>query len=627
MVRDRTEYSREESTSLRRQANRYYDLYRGFVRARSQPFRNQVHLPLLFSSIEAGVAIKHGLLTGAKPFVEFMPGGPEDTKSARRTTSLVQQQFDDCQTEDKLATLLRMGDIQGTAPYQWSWKHVTNMRPTRVPDPLDPTGQAYQIINQEVVDFDGGWWEPVDFLDWYPCPGFISVSDMPWCVRRYWMDLDDVLALMQTGTYDPEAYDAISSSQMSDEPSTEFETRRAAPGGLRWTMPNIQQLDKYSKPVEILEMHGIVPSEMVPEENFRNRLITVGNGVALLRNRPNPIWSGGLPFGVYSPTPDAYSIYGVGKVEPNDKLQATASRFASQKLDALDLMIDPAIVYNQLANVQTQKLYMKPGAFIGVDGPPQEAVMPMPLDFKGIQAAIQDIEQLWRWMQFGTGITEEAIGMGGAVGSDRQTAREFLGRMENVQRRIVSETLSCARSVLLPLAEAFRAMDAQFLPFPTIVRKLGRDAIIDPETGQPIPPDQSVNLQDVILRYDMRAASATSLVVRSAKQQNMMLLLPAIAPLPPLMMQTNWATVGREIWRVFEYQNVDDFIVPLNPQQMMLMMAATQASGQPAQQGGGMPGSPSQPNAPGDTLDQLIMPQGSTGMGGGPQIGNVYGTT
>src|SRR3972149_2491333 len=97
----------------------------------------------------------------------------------------------------------------------------------------------------------------------------------------------------------------------------------------------------------------------------------------------------------------------------------------------------------------------KPGVLIGVDGPPSEAIAPVPIDFRCVQVAIQDIEQLWRWMQFGTGITEEAVGMSGPAGGDRQTAREFLGKMENVQRRIVSETMGAARDVVLPLAEAF----------------------------------------------------------------------------------------------------------------------------------------------------------------------------
>lgn len=612
MVRDRANHSREDSEQYRRKVSKWYDLYRGFVRARSQPFRNQVHLPLLFSSIEAGVAIKHGLLTGSKPHAEFMPGGPEDSQGARRTTALVQQQFDDCNTEGKLADLLRMGDISGTAPFQWSWKRVTNLRPQRVPDPMDPTGMAFQVINQEITDFDGPWWEPVDVLDWFPEPGKTDIRTMGWCIRRYWMDLDDVMELVEQGVYDQEGVKELSMAQMTDEGSAEYENRRTAPGSLRWGAPNVSQMDKYAKPVEILEMHGVVPNELVSEDNFRNRLITVGNGIALLRNVGNPIWTGGLPFGVYRPIPDPYTIYGIGKVEPNDKLQATASRFASQKLDVLDLIIDPALIYNQLANVQTGKLFNKPGVLIGVDGPPLEAIAPVPIDFRCVQVAIQDIEQLWRWIQFGTGITEEAVGMSGPAGGDRQTAREFLGKMENVQRRIVSETMGAARDVVMPLAEAFRTLDAQFLPFPTIVRKLGRDALIDPLTGQPTPPDQSVTLQDVALRYDMRAESATSLVGRSAKQQNVMLLLQAIAAVPPLMMQTNWMTVARMLWRTFEEPNVDEFILPINPQQILMQMMATQAAGQPAPDSSGkVPGSPTQPNAPGDTMDQMVTPAGA----------------
>lgn len=614
MVRDRVNFSREESVSLRRSYNRFYDLYRGYVRARTQPFRNQVTLPLLFSSIETGVAIKHGLLTAQKPLVEFIQNSPDQAPAARRLTALVQQQMEDAGMEEKLETILRMGDITGICPYQWSWKYVKNTRPTRTPNPADPTGVAFQVLMQETVDFDGPWVDIVDVLDFFPEPSKPTVQEMRWIARRYWMDFDDVQALAYgpNAIYDAAAVEELRSTQIGDEAVGEFENRRAAPGGLRYASPNIQSMDRYAKPVEIVEFHGIVPNELVGDDGYTNRLITVGNGTVTMRNVANPIWSGGLPFGVYTPTKDPYSVYGIGKIEPNDKAQAAANRYASQIMDAIDIVIDPVLFYNQLSNVRTDKLYTKAGAFIGGDGPPAEWVMAMHPDLAGLSAGWQEIERLWRWIQHGTGITEEAIGMpaGGGGGSDRQTAREFLGRMENVQRRMVREALSAAKSILIPIAEAFRAMDSQFLTFPRAIRMLGQSAIIDPATGQMIPPDAMITLQDSILHYDMRASSATSLVGRSAKQQNLTILLQAISA-GPMAMITNWPAFARIMYTEFEISNPEDLILPVNPQELQLRMMAQQMVAGNKQQGSGEPrqdiaGTPD--NVNNDLMDQMVQP-------------------
>ncbi len=618
MVRARVEFSREDSIAIRRKVTKWHDLYRGFIRQRVQPFRNQVHLPLLFTSIEAGVAIKHGLLTGQSPFVEFSPSGPEDAPAARRTTALIQQQFEDARVEAKSKTLLRMGDITGTAIFQWSWKFLKNQRPQRVPNPDDPTGMAFTVETTDIVDFDGPWIETVDMLDFFPQPGKNTMQDMEWAVRRYWIDFDDIVALERDGLFEPGTSDDLRQLQAPDITSADSD-RMGVGSGLLTRTPDQLGRDKFSKPVEILEMHGVIPNELVPEDGIRNRLITVLNGVVTGRNVQNPMWSGGLPFGSYSPTKDPYSFWGIGKVEPNEKLQATASRIASQRLDAIDLMVDPMFAYNKLANVETRKLFVRSGGIVGGDGPPSEWLQPIIPDMRGLQQGLVEIESLWRWMQLGTAVSEDAIG--GSSGSDRQTAREFLGKQENVQRRMVSEAMDAARNILMPLAEAFRAMNSQFLPFPKELRMLGQNAIIDPATGLPIPPDQSIGLQDVILRYDMRAASAMSLIGRSAKQQNMLLLLQALGG-PLVNPMVNWQAFYRSLFIDFEKSNPDEFLLPMTPQQLKLIQMAGVMSSLPSPEtaSGGKAGGSNKVSGSGkginsDILDQLIQPAASADVG------------
>ena len=622
IVKSRRELSHEDSIDLRRRIPQWYEQYRGYRKSKAQPFRNQVHIPLTFATIESDVAVKASMIAGQRPIVEYIPAGPEDAMSARKTTSLVDMQFTDCGFYGKLLDLLRSGDICGTAIVQWFWRRDENTRQQRIPGLTDPmTGRSIpQVINGTFVDFNGPDFEVIDPLDFYGEPSKARLDKMRWVIRRYWLDYDEIKRMAFEGTFDKAAVDELGFTSISDESSSELEQRRLNPGALFTSQNNPERFDKFSKPVEILEMHGLLPDEFVPDDGFNNRLITIANGKVVLRNVPNPIWAKGIPFAAYTPVPDPYHFWGIGKIEPNEKLQATASRFASQKLDALDIFIDPMFFYNRLANVDTRKMYTRAGGAVPVDGPPAEQIMPVFPDLRGLQLSYQEIESLWRWMQISTGVLEDTVIGQQSANSDRQTAREFLGRAESSQRRLVFETLMCVDQFVLPLAQAFRELNAQFMDFPTQIRMLGQAALIDPQTGMPIPPEPFVNLQDVILRYDMRAQATTSLVGKGAKQQNDVLLVPAIAQ-TPIAMALNWYAVARKLCLDFDW-NPDELLV--NPQQFMLnMMAAVQVQmaqqtkgaqdSRPAGGNGKAAGAPSGLIL--DMMSQFIKPEGSKPSG------------
>lgn len=637
LVTQRRQLSQDDSISLRRRLPKWYEQYRGFRKHRAQPFRNQVHVPLTFATIESDVAVKASLIAGQRPYVEFMPSGPEDSPGSRRTTSLVDQQFVNARFYPKLLDLLRAADIGGTSVVQWFWRKDINTRQQRVPVPDPQTGQVVpQVILGEFTDFDGPDFEVIDLLDFYPEPGKVKMAEMRWVIRRYFLDFDEIVRMAQPGpdgeppVFDPEAVEELRDFPINDASSQQLEERRIQPGALFTAQNKPDRFDKFSKPVEMVEMHGVFPDELVPDDNFNNRLVTIANESVQLRNVSNPIWAEGFSFASYSPIPDPFSFYGIGKVEPSERLQATASRITSQKLDALDILVDPHFIYNRQANVDTRKLYSRAGGLTPADGPPAEAVQALVPDMRGVDKAIIEVENLWRWMQISSGVLEDTvIGLGG--GSDRQTAREFLGRAESSQRRLVFETLMCVDQFVEPLAQAFRELNAQFMDFPTKVRMIGQNAIIDPETGAPIQDDPFATLQDVILKYDMKAQATTSLVGKGAKQQNDILMVQTAAA-TPIGIITNWVNAARKLYGDFDWP-VDDLILPVNEQQMAVALAAQamvqQASAQKAGEntqtsgsgGGTTKSAPSGLNK--DILSQFISPQQPTSGANGGLTGTL----
>ena len=147
----------------------------------------------------------------------------------------------------------------------------------------------------------------------------------------------------------------------------------------------------------------------------------------------------------------------------SDLPQQTANRLANQKLDALDLLIDPMYVANSGSNLNMQNLFTRAGRVLLVDGPADESnIRALYPNMQGLSAAYTEIGQLYQMMQLGTGETEALMG-GAMTGGGRETARGFLGRQENALTRLAMESRLAEEGFIEPMANAFRKMDRMWL--------------------------------------------------------------------------------------------------------------------------------------------------------------------
>lgn len=627
MVVDCVRYSEMHFNSIRAKWPRLYDLWRGSWSGRFHPHKNNVHIPLIFSAIWADAARKAASSLSTYPTVSFMGYGPDDMKIARKQEALVAAQMKDDSSFLKQVDAIVAGSLYGVAVMQVGWKRDEQMRIMEQIDRMPLSGKVVRHIRKgKVVMFDGPETLLVDLLDFFPQPAVARLKDMRWVVRRYFLDLDDVRYLASIGTFDKqvlarlEREGAIVGGQSELVTSIRrFQTRTAMDDD------TVRFMDKYARPIEILEYWGKVPSEFAPD-GVTSRVITVANRRYVLRNRPNPYNHGKLPFVAYSPTPDLHYFYAMGKAEVVEKLQIVGNRYLNQSLDAADLMIDPMWFYDRSAGLITRNLYSRPGRFIGVNGNPANVVSPMQPYMQGLTVADSKLAQVREFLQMGTGIVDDAVqGMGGT--DSRQTAREFIGRREAAGTRLMLESRIYEETMLEPIANFFAALSKQFLEPPVEVLILGDGAQIDPVTNMPIPASrETLSAYDLFPSYSARALGATMGLSKQMQQQNLLSLLQALAsPLgQSLMGQINAVNFFRGIFKTFEVPNINE-IFQQNPQLQQMAMMASGGQGMGAiptspqiVQGGpsvipGMPGTagmgaPSQMmNAP--NLNQIMLPQ------------------
>lgn len=577
IVMTRAEHARNYYQSYLSRLARWYDLYRGIYTGKFQSFRNNVHIPFLFSVMQSDVARKVQTSFGGWPVVTFSGFGPDDGPIAKKNETLISAQMKDCDSFTKACDLFLTADMYGVGIARHGW--LTTKRKERWREVNEMNVEAQ--FEGEVTRFDGPNWEVVDPLVFWPQPGARRIKEAAWVIHRYWLDLDDIEQMAKDGIFDTACVSKLRGAGMNKEVESSFQERYSV--YRNYTEFETRRAEKFSKPVEITEMWGMVPSELAPN-GVRMRVISIGNRNVRMRNRPNPYWHGELPFIAYCPMPDPHYFHGMGKCEVGEKMQLTANRFANQKLDAMDLWSDPPHLVNRQAGIDTSVLTLRAGRVIGVDGPVDDTnIRQLSPDLRGIQQLYGEIGQLWQWIQQGTGIVEDVVQ--GMPSSGRQTAREYLGRQEQVLTRLMLEARLAEEGFVEPLANAFRHLNKQYLRLPHEVRILGSGAVIDPLTGMPMPQEPvSIDLSDLNPDYRARAVGSTQMLGKSARQQNLITVLQAMTSNQAMAIMVNWGNFANQLFDAFDMQNPASL---LNPQVTMVNQMA---------QGGGAggPGGPGQ---------------------------------
>jgi hypothetical protein len=590
MVVESAAYSERQFSGIRQKWPRLYDLWRGTWSGRFHPHKNNVHIPLIFSACWADAARKAASSLSSYPPVSFMGYGPDDSAIARKQESLNAAQFKDDNAFVKQVDALLCADLYGVAVMQVGWKRIEKVRIMEQIDRMPLSGKVVRYLKKgSVVSFDGPETVLLDLLDFFPQPCVARLRDMKWVIRRYFLDLDDLRYLASIGTFDKAELNRLERDGSVG----------AATGDLVSSIRRFQArtgmddetarfMNKYSRPIEILEYWGDVPSELSPD-GVLQRVVTVANRRYMMRNKPNPYNHGLLPFVAFSPTPDLHYFYAPGKAEVVEKLQIVGNRYINQSLDAADLQIDPMWFYDRSSGLTTKNFYARPGRLVGVNGNPANVISQMKQDFTGINIADSKLAQIREFLQMGTGIVDDAVqGLGG---DSRQTAREFVGRREAAGTRLMLESRLYEENMLEAIANQFSALSKQFLEPPVEVMILGDGAMLDQDTGLPIAASrETLSAYDLFPSYSARALGATMGLSKQMQQQNLLQLLTALGtPIgQSLMGQINAVNFFRGIFRTFEVPNINDIFV-VNPVLQQFMQSPEL---QQMMQGRGMAGIP-----------------------------------
>ncbi len=556
----------------------WYNLYRCIYTGDRLPFKNIVMLPLLFSACWSDVANKAAISLSGQQIIEMDAIHPDEGPNAKRVEAMLNAQFADMNILEQMIDFLMSADVYGTGILEYNWRKS-----------VVPTNYRREVLGVQynervdVTTFDGPDITNLDVLDFIPQDGLKDLDKMLYVHTKWYGDLDDVEdeihIAMQEGrvpSYDPAVIAQIKRDGMQASVGRDMYERQNVWRSL--SQYEARRTNPYAKPVEFIKMVGVVPSELAPD-GIRFRELIIANRKYAVSNLPCAYAQLRKHFRVHNPMPDMHHFHGPGKVEMGATMAASANKLVSNRLDVLDLVLQPAVFVSDATELDTQNMVLWPGRVIKVHGETGEAqIRPMQWDLQAYPLVANEVEAISRYIDMGTGVQRDTIQ--GMLSGDRQTAREFMGRMEQARTRLGLEAKLFERQVIEKLAMDMWMMDRQYLPLPKMVNLIGSAAIWDPDTGQPLKPSiEAVTLDDINMDHTVRAVGASNMLSKSMQRQDMLTAMQAIYSNPIAVAATNHMAFFNKFWRAFDFNpremmnvampNLQQAFQMMNPQQQM----------------------------------------------------------
>jgi hypothetical protein len=354
------------------------------------------------------------------------------------------------------------------------------------------------------------------------------------------------------------------------------ETARARQADITRREMKLRNIDRTQDLVEVLEY-------WTPE-----RVVTVGNRTVLLKDRPNPLWNGRLPFIVCSSMPDAFQIPGFSVVEALAQLQEMLWTLQNQRLDVVRMLANMVTLIRSDVD-DPEAFEWAPNAQWFVEDPGQ--VSQLQIDPTVANITIQAEELLKGDLQNIMG------GLPMASGADSSTIDQETATGVSIITTIAQRIIQARKQHYLwsyaQLGKHYLLLYQQFLRDDRIVKVLGAAGAAAYKEVSPldIQGDFDVSIDvtsDSLLRQERRAEA-----------QSLMQMAAAIAPIStqlgaPLNLRAFW----EKVLDAYDITDKERYFMPPAAAQATAAAAPPQLTGAPPAESSGNGGGAGVTNVP-----------------------------
>lgn len=471
-VKDQYEFSKRYLDPIHEKMNQQEELYRAFIDSGTYQHRARVFDPRIFRVIETITP----RMVANEPMGSFYPMEDGDVKTTEILNTLMKYDWRRAEMFEKMVRFIKSTLIFGTGFGRCYWDFRESEKPRMVP--IEVNGRMVwtpdSVEYVKVTEFDGPNFEVLNIYDCFPDPNAKDLASMRWFIYRTFRTIEELE--QENDTRGMEYYKNL--DKLRDAIGRTKEDRQASTGKPddmtyrehRRTMLGTEDLtgqDDSNPEFAVLRRYTRDGwCEVVPEYD-----------VVIRETKGNPYFHQDLPiiYGVDYPYPG--ELYGMGEIEPVDRIQRAINAVLNQRLDNVQLILNNMWKVRKGSGVDLHTLVSAPGNIIQTED--MDAVEPVNIPDATGGTFVQTMNYLTSALQNGTGITDYTVGMGSNanVANKTATGTRLIQQEANAQFKLKIQLMN--HMVIKRIANQWKDLRIQYTTEEQRLRILGQQAIRD----------------------------------------------------------------------------------------------------------------------------------------------------
>jgi len=462
------------------------ELYRTYIDKNTYPHSARVFDPRVFRIIETITP----RLVANEPTGSFYPRESGDTATAQILKSLIKYDWKRADMFYKLTTFVKSMLIFGTAFGINLWDYRETKKKRMSPKMINGNNVWTPSSTEDsvVVDFDGPNFEPLNIYDCFPDPNATTVDNMRWFILRTFKTLKELRH--ENDTRGMEVYKNLDVLERAMSDKKENKTT-----GNSFDYREHRRMMLSTE--ELIGQDESTPEFVVLRRFTRDRWVDiVPEFDIVIRDIPNPYFHGQLPIVVGVDYPYPGELYGMGEIEPIDRIQRAINAVLNQRLDNVQLVLRSMWKVRKGGGVDMHTLVSSPGNVITTDDMTAVEAVQVP-DVTG-NTFVGTMNYLTAALQNGSGITDYTMGVNTSanVATDTATGVRLVQQEANAQFKLKIQLFYSM--VVEKIANQWKDLRIQFTTEEQKFRIIGKDDVeniakaTDLEkisiTGEPIFP-------------------------------------------------------------------------------------------------------------------------------------------
>lgn len=473
------------------------ELYRTFIDKNNYPHNARVFDPRVFRIIETITP----RMVANEPTGSFYPVEGGDVATTNILNALVKYDWRRADMFPKLVMFVKSMLIFGTAFGRTYYDYRTSQR-TRMVSKIINGKTVWTPKNNEQVEtteFDGPNFEPLNIYDCFPDPNATSMKNMRWFIYRSFKTLKELERENETKPNYYKNLDKLKAAMAAeDKDGDEDGSAQVKPDYLQYREHRRLMLSTQ----ELIGQDDSNPDLVILRKFTKDRWVDVVAGYNIvIRDIENPYFHGEIPIvcGVDYPYPG--ELYGMGEIEPVDRIQRAINAVLNQRLDNVQLTLNTMWKVRKGKGVDLHTLISAPGNIVTTDDMQAVEALTTP-DVTG-PTFVQTMTYLTSAMQNGSGITDYTVGVGNnqTVANDTATGTRLIQQEANAQFKLKIQLFN--HMVIQTIANQWKDLRIQYTTEEQKLRIIGKDDInylrdntnlsqIDMQ-GNPIAPGEQVS--------------------------------------------------------------------------------------------------------------------------------------